>query len=63
MLAHAARGRTRARIVALLTELTSGGEGETAAAAHAVLAGGATSGTDQAAGLAVGLEIGLEMAG
>jgi len=63
MLAHAARGRTRARIVALLTELTSGGEGETAAAAHAVLAGGAPSGTDQAAGLAVGQEIGLEMAG
>jgi hypothetical protein len=28
MLAHAARGRTRARIVALLTELTSGGKGK-----------------------------------
>ncbi|HWQ62612.1 MAG TPA: DUF2877 domain-containing protein [Negativicutes bacterium] len=63
MLAHAARGRTRAGAVALLAALAEGGSGEVAAAARAVLAGGATSGTDLAAGLAVGLEIGLQLAG
>lgn len=62
MLLHAARGRTRAGAAALLAALTESGAEETAAAARAVLAGGATSGTDLAAGLAAGLEIGLELA-
>ena len=61
MLVHAARGRTRASVVALLAALATGGAGETAAVARAVLAGGATSGTDLAAGLAVGLTTGLQM--
>jgi hypothetical protein len=62
MLGHAARGRTRAGALALLAALTGGTPEDVAAAALPVLAGGATSGTDLAAGLAAGVAIGLEMA-
>ncbi len=63
MLAHAARGRTRAGVVALLAALTAGSPADVAAAALPVLAGGASSGTDLAAGLLTGLAIGGKFAG
>jgi hypothetical protein len=63
MLSHAARGRTRAGVVDLLVLLTGAAEDGIDAAARRVLDGGATSGTDFAAGLAAGLTVGLHLAG
>ncbi len=63
MLQNAARGRTRAGVVALLEAMTDPAARDIAAAARRVLDCGATSGTDLAAGIADGLAIGLELAG
>jgi len=63
MLRHAARGRTRAGVVALLEAMTDRPPHDVAAAARKVLCSGATSGTDLAAGIAAGLSAGLELAG
>ena len=63
MLRHAARGRTRAGVVAVLEAMTDPAPHDIAAAARRVLRSGATSGTDLAAGIAAGLAIGLELAG
>ncbi|MDR7868151.1 MAG: DUF2877 domain-containing protein [Sporomusaceae bacterium] len=63
MLRHAARGRTRAGVVALLEAMTGPASHDIAAAARPVLLSGAASGTDLAAGIAAGLAVGLELAG
>lgn len=63
MLRHAARGRTRAGVVAMLEALTDHAARGLAAAVRRVLNSGATSGTDLAAGIAAGLSVGLKLAG
>ncbi|MDT8900514.1 DUF2877 domain-containing protein [Anaeroselena agilis] len=63
MLQYAARGRTRDGVVALLAAMTDPAARDIVAAVRRVLACGATSGTDLAAGIAAGLSTGLELAG
>jgi len=63
MLRHAARGRTRAGVVAMLEALTDPSACDIAVAVRRVLDSGATSGTDLAAGIAAGLSTALELAG